>query len=87
VTGVGTVQVRWIGHQLHAECEIQVPADLTVVAAHEIAVAAEHRLIHAVPRLTRALVHADPQVADGTDPHADLAHHRGSTADAVPASP
>jgi cation diffusion facilitator family transporter len=37
---------------------------------------AEHALRHALPRLSAALVHADPQAAHGTDPHAALAHHR-----------
>ena len=53
-----------------------VDAHLTVVDAHAIAVNAEHRLIHDVPRLTAALVHADPEPHEGTDHHADLAHHR-----------
>jgi cation diffusion facilitator family transporter len=76
VLDVGAVQLRWIGHRLRAECDIAVPADLTVLAAHAIAVAAEHRLIHAVPRLTSAIVHTDPHSPDGADHHADLAHHR-----------
>jgi cation diffusion facilitator family transporter len=76
VLDVGAVQLRWIGHRLRAECDIAVPADLTVLAAHTIAVEAEHRLIHAVPRLTSAIVHTDPHSRDGADHHADLAHHR-----------
>jgi cation diffusion facilitator family transporter len=76
VRDVGTVQLRWIGHTLRAECEIVVDPRLSVVAAHRIAVAAEHRLIHAVPRLAAALVHADPDAEDGTDHHADISHHR-----------
>ena len=76
VRDVGSVHLRWIGHKLRAECDIVVDAHLTVVAAHRIAVDAEHRLIHAVPRLTAALVHADPEPQDGTDHHADLNHHR-----------
>jgi cation diffusion facilitator family transporter len=75
VIDVGGVHVRWIGHQLRAECEIVVAADLNVAAAHAIAVDAEHRLIHAVPRLTAALVHADPH-GDDQAYHAELAHHR-----------
>jgi cation diffusion facilitator family transporter len=74
VEAVGVVRLRWIGHQLRAECEIGVDPRLTVVAAHAIAVDAEHRLIHAVPRLTGAIVHADPAGAD-IDHHAPLAHH------------
>ena len=76
VLGVGGVHLRWIGHQLRAECEIVVDHRLTVVEAHAIAVDAEHRLIHAVPRLTVAFVHADPQPHEGTDHHGPVAHHR-----------
>ena len=75
VRDVGAVHLRWIGHQLRAECEIAVCADLSISAAHAISVDAEHRLMHAVPRLTGALVHADPHEA-GAEQHAQLAHHR-----------
>ncbi len=76
VEEVGAVRLRWIGHKLRAECDISVDENLTVVAAHRIAVDAEHRLIHAIPRLTAAIVHADPSSSDGTDHHADLSDHR-----------
>ncbi|WP_308441054.1 cation diffusion facilitator family transporter [Planosporangium mesophilum] len=79
VLGVGAVRLRWIGHQLRAECEISVDPTAPVVAAHAIAVDAEHRLIHAVPRLTAAHVHADPHAPDGTDHHHGLDHHRAAT--------
>jgi cation diffusion facilitator family transporter len=75
VVDVGSVRLRWIGHRLRAECEIVVDAQLSIVQAHAIAVDAEHRLIHEVPRLTAAIVHADPAPHDGTDHHAPLAHH------------
>lgn len=76
VIDVGSVRLRWIGHRLRAECEIVVAADLTVVQAHAIAVDAEHRLMHEVPRLAAAVVHADPRPDGDTDHHAVLAHHR-----------
>jgi len=60
VQGVGDVRLRWIGHRLRAELEIVVDDHLTVVQAHRIAEEAEHRLLHDVPRLHAALVHADP---------------------------
>ncbi len=60
VQGVGDVRLRWIGHRLRAELEIVVDDQLTVVQAHRIAEEAEHRLLHDVPRLHAALVHADP---------------------------
>ena len=34
------------------------------------------RMLHALPRLSAALVHTDPQARQGTDPHAVLAPHR-----------
>jgi cation diffusion facilitator family transporter len=74
VVEVGDVHLRWIGHQLRAECEISVGPELTVASAHAIAVDAEHRLMHAVPRLTRAFVHADP-AGEGDSHHAELSHH------------
>jgi cation diffusion facilitator family transporter len=75
VRDVGQVRLRWIGHRLRAECEIVVDETLSVVDAHRISVAAEHRLIHDVPRLTAAIVHADPAPAEGVDHHQELAHH------------
>jgi cation diffusion facilitator family transporter len=77
VLNVGEVRLRWIGHQLRAECEILVAADATVVQAHRVAVDAEHNLLHALPRLLAALVHADPAPSQGIeDHHAVLAAHR-----------
>ena len=73
VLAVGRVRLRWVGRTLRAECEISVDPACSVVQAHDIAVGAEHALIHAIPRLAAASVHADP--LDGTDHHAALAHH------------
>ncbi|MFE4960990.1 cation diffusion facilitator family transporter [Streptomyces sp. NPDC056653] len=76
VRDVGQVRMRWIGHALRAEADIVVDPQLSVVEAHSLAVAAEHALIHAVPRLTAATVHTDHTTHSG-DPHAALAHHAG----------
>ncbi|MGY5104746.1 cation diffusion facilitator family transporter [Streptomyces sp. 900105245] len=76
VREVGELRLRWIGHRLRAELAVVVDGEATVRQAHAIAVATEHALLHAVPRLTAALVHADPAPAPGeTDPHLALAHH------------
>ncbi|MEV6303101.1 cation diffusion facilitator family transporter [Actinoplanes sp. NPDC051861] len=64
VHDISGLRLRWIGHRLHAEAGIVVDATLSLVAAHEIAADAEHRLTH-VPRLTRATIHVDPD----THPH------------------
>jgi divalent metal cation (Fe/Co/Zn/Cd) transporter len=76
VLGIGQVRLRWIGHQLRAECEIIVDPGLSIIQAHQVAVSAEHALRHALPRLSSALVHADPQPRPGTDYHAVLASHQ-----------
>ncbi|MCX5380568.1 cation diffusion facilitator family transporter [Streptomyces sp. NBC_00091] len=72
VLGVGQLRMRWIGHALRAEADIVVGPHLTVVQAHELALAAEHALIHAIPRMTAATVHTDHTHAHGGDrrPHA-----------------
>jgi cation diffusion facilitator family transporter len=75
VLDVGQVRLRWIGHQIRAECEVVVNPDITAVQAHQVTVTAEHDLLHAIPRLAAALVHADPASHDGTDPHRVLAGH------------
>ena len=72
VLELGNVRVRWIGHALRAECEVVVDGDLSLVDGHRIAVDAEHRLLHEVPRLTAALVHPDPA---GEAHHELTAHH------------
>ena len=75
VVGVGAVRVRWIGHRLHAEAEITVDESLSIGAAHDVAENARHRLLHEVPHLASALIHADPCGHGGHDPHSTVAHH------------
>lgn len=76
VRDVAEVKLRWIGHRMHAEAAVVVDADLTLLAAHEIAADAEHQLTHHVPRLTGATVHVDPASHPGADYHTGLSHER-----------
>lgn len=76
VLAVGDVRLRWIGHSLRAECDVMVDPAATLLQAHQVAVDAEHSLLHALPRLSGALVHADPEPRPGEDHHAALAGHR-----------
>ncbi|TPG25648.1 cation diffusion facilitator family transporter [Mycolicibacterium hodleri] len=69
VVGVRSVRMRWIGHRLHADAELDVAPEISLQDAHGVAHAAEHALIHAVPKLSTALIHAYPAT--------DLAPHRG----------
>ncbi|GAY10975.1 cation diffusion facilitator family transporter [Pseudonocardia sp. N23] len=69
VRGVDTIRLRWVGHNLLAESELAVDPALTLLQAHTISLDAEHRLIHAVPRLGEAFIHTHPNCDTGTDHH------------------
>ncbi|RZT15923.1 cation diffusion facilitator family transporter [Mycobacterium sp. BK558] len=60
VTAVRSVKMRWIGHRIHADAELDIDPATSLADAHRIAHDAEHALTHAVPKLTTALVHAYP---------------------------
>mgnify|MGYP000016454426 CR=1 FL=1 len=66
-------QVMDIVYRL-GEATVTVDPELTLGAAHDIATAAEHRLVHEVPHLLRVVIHVDPH----DDSHASLAHHPGT---------
>jgi cation diffusion facilitator family transporter len=65
VQQVTEVRARWIGHRLHAEVNVTVPAALSVQEGHAVATAVHHQLFHAVPHLAQAMIHVDPAHASG----------------------
>jgi cation diffusion facilitator family transporter len=69
VKSVRSVRMRWIGHRLHADAELDIDPNISLDAAHRIAHDAEHELTHAVPKLDTALIHAYPAHQDKTPPH------------------
>ena len=60
VVGVRRVRLRWIGHRLHADAELDIDPAISLTDAHHLAHNAEHTLTHAVPKLATALIHAYP---------------------------
>ena len=60
VLAVRRVRLRWIGHELHADAELDVPSGLSLADAHGVAHRAEGELVRTVPRLRGAVVHAYP---------------------------
>ena len=60
VLAVRRLRMRWIGHHLHADAELDIDPDISLTEAHALAHKAEHSLTHAVPRLSSALIHAYP---------------------------
>lgn len=75
VEAVEAVRIRWVGHELRAEVEVDSGAGLTIAEGHAIAEEARHRLLHDVPRLTEATIHTSPHSDGGMDHHAGTAHH------------
>ena len=61
VQAVHSVRLRWIGHRLHADAELDVDPTLSLAAAHRIAHDSEHDLTHALPKLATAMIHAYPR--------------------------
>lgn len=59
VIGVRSVRMRWIGHRLHADAELDIAPETSLAEAHRVA----HRRAHADPccaKLSTALIHAYP---------------------------
>ncbi len=57
VEAVRSVRMRWIGHRLHADAEVEISTGTTLERAISIAHDAEHQLIHEVPKLAQVRVH------------------------------
>lgn len=60
VMGVHRVRMRWLGHRLVADAELDIDPRHELADAHRIAHDAEHALTHAVPKLAEATIHAYP---------------------------
>ena len=72
------IRLRWIGHRITAEAGIVVDQQLDLIAAHNIATDAHHRLLHGIPKLAAVTIHVSPHAAPGTDHHQILDHHQDS---------
>jgi putative flavoprotein involved in K+ transport len=64
--------LRWIGHTLHADADVTVPADLPLVEGHNIAHHAEDHLLKQLPRLSEVRWEPDDEVPDVAAPTADV---------------
>ena len=60
VLEVRAIRMRWIGHRLHAEADLDIDGRISVTEAHRLAHDAEHRLTHELPKLRTAAIHAYP---------------------------
>ncbi len=69
VKDVAEVRARWVGHRLNAEVNIAVDSNLSVAEAHQIAQTTHRALENALPFLSRAVIHVDPESASGETQH------------------
>ena len=72
VEAVGRCQVRWIGHRLRVDLEVEVNGELSVADGHDVAVAVHTSLVREVRHLEDVHVHIDPFAAHGS--HTSLDH-------------
>jgi cation diffusion facilitator family transporter len=84
VQAIDEMRVRWIGHTLHAEANVEVDGSLTTRDGHAIAEEVRHAMLHAAPWLRSATVHVDPCHHDGRDHHAVTSHHFPDRRERVP---
>jgi cation diffusion facilitator family transporter len=75
VQAIDQVRVRWVGHALHAEANVEVDGAISTAKGHEIAEGVRHAMLHAAPWVRSVTVHVDPCHHDGVDHHAATSHH------------
>ncbi len=74
VEGVTDVRARWLGHRMHVDVSVTVPAHLSVGEGHAIAAEVRHQLLHHVEHLGRVNVHVDPS-GQGGEIHHRIGEH------------
>jgi cation diffusion facilitator family transporter len=69
VQEVTDVRARWLGHRIHVDVSVTVPAHLSVGEGHGIAAEVRHQLLHHLQHLGRVNVHVDPSGQGGEAYH------------------
>jgi cation diffusion facilitator family transporter len=69
VEDTSEVRVRWIGHQLLAEVNLAVNADVSVAAGHDIADKARRAVLQQLDFISNVVVHVDPLDSSGEAYH------------------
>jgi cation diffusion facilitator family transporter len=77
VLSVNEVRARWLGHRIHAEVNVAVADNLSVVDGHTIANAVRHELLHHLQYVSLVVVHVDPSRAAGEEHHGITQHVHG----------
>jgi len=73
VSRILDVKARWLGHRLHADIGVQVPADMSVAEADRLAESLRHEMLEHIPALSVATVRVSSRSNEQPDSHTD--HH------------
>lgn len=60
VISIHEFRTRYVGSDLHVDLHIVVPADMTLLAAHDLSEEVERRILDAGENVVDAMVHVDP---------------------------
>jgi cation diffusion facilitator family transporter len=69
VEDISEVRVRWIGHQLLAEVNLAVKADVSVATGHDIAESARRAILRQLDFISNVVIHVDPLDSSGEAYH------------------
>ncbi len=75
VENVDVVRARWAGHRKMVEVIVSVNPSHSVAEGHDIAEHVRHQVLHQADHVYDVLVHVNPAVGDGHDPHELTRHH------------
>jgi cation diffusion facilitator family transporter len=76
IKAIPRLQMRWLGHRLHAEATIAIDPDLTIVQGEAIIDHITHHLYHALPTFAEATIATVPWNTDSPLYGQESAHHR-----------
>jgi divalent metal cation (Fe/Co/Zn/Cd) transporter len=69
VQGVTGIRARWSGHRLHSEIHLTAVLQDNLVSGHDVAMEAQHQLLHHLPQLASVTIHVDPVPVSGEEHH------------------
>lgn len=69
VQDVSEVRARWIGHRIFSEINLAVDGSMSVENAHDVADKVREAVLSAVPHLSQATIHVDPDDKSGEKYH------------------
>jgi len=82
VQAIQRLQLRWLGHRLHAEAVLGLDPQLTMAESEHITDHISHHLYHAIPNLSEATIAVIPWQPEKQNFWEESGHHRPSLREA-----